>query len=384
MASAVWHYSRTGIWRFSRRDSTLVALAVLHAGILVVWPVAPVIALGVWWNSNTIAHNFIHRPFFRSARMNRVFSAALSVLLGIPQTLWRDRHLAHHAGVDWRLRVSRRLAIETALVVCLWVALAWSEPRFFLLAYLPGYFVGLALCAMQGHWEHAVGRPISHYGRIYNFLCFNDGYHAEHHAAPAIHWTELPEVSAAGAANSPWPALLRWIDVTRWLDVRPLEVLERLVLRSAWLQRFVLRTHRRAFRALLPRLQTVRSVTIVGGGLFPRTALILRKLLPAARLTIVDSDAENLEIARRFLDATVDYRSIEYDNRRYVPGEPRDCDLTVIPLCLDGDRVTIYSRPPSSAVLVHDWIWRRRGTGAVVSVALLKRINFVCQARKEK
>jgi len=372
MASVVWEYPRTGIWRFSRRDSTLVALAVLHATILVIWRVAPVLALGVWWNSNTIAHNFIHRPFFRSARANRVFSAALSVLLGIPQTLWRDRHLAHHAGVEWRLRVSRRLVIETALVLCLWTSLASLEPRFFLLVYLPGYLVGLALCAMQGHWEHSVGRPTSHYGRIYNFLCFNDGYHAEHHAAPAIHWTELASLREPGVATSPWPSLMRW------LDVRPLEALERLVLRSPWLQRFVLRTHRRAFETLLPQLQNIRSVIVIGGGLFPRTALILRELLPSAHLTIVDSDADNLETARGLLSGNIQLR-----HERYVPGESRDCDLTVIPLCLDGNRAAIYRGPPSRVVLVHDWIWRRRGTGVVISAALLKRLTLVYRVRTE-
>ncbi len=366
MASVAWYPPRTGIWRFSSRDASLVVMAVLHATILAMWPVAPLIAVGVWWNSNTIAHNFIHRPFFRSAGMNRMFSAALSVLLGIPQTLWRDRHLAHHKGLDWRLHVTRRLVTETALVVCLWAVLVSLEPRFFLLVYLPGYLCGLGLCALQGHWEHARGRPTSHYGRIYNFLCLNDGYHAEHHAAPAIHWTKLPDFSQPGAATSRWPPLLRW------LDVRPLETLECLVLRSAWLQRFVLGTHRRAFRALLPRFETIRSVTIVGGGLFPRTALILRELLPAARLTIVDSNSRNLEIARGLLGCNIEYR-----NERYVPDESWNCDLTVIPLCLDGDRAAIYSRPPSPTVLVHDWIWRRRGTGAVVSAVLLKRLNLI-------
>jgi hypothetical protein len=367
MASSVaWHYPRTGIWRFSRRDAGLVWLAVLHATVLAMWPVAPVIALGVWWDSNTIAHNFIHRPFFRSVSANCLFSAALSVLLGIPQTIWRDRHLAHHAGLGWRLRVSPRLVAETALVVCLWAALASLEPRFFLLVYLPGYLAGLGLCAAQGYWEHSAGRPTSHYGAIYNFLCFNDGYHAEHHASPAIHWTRLPSLTDAGAISSPWPPLMRC------LDVRPLEALERLVLRSLWLQRFVLRTHRRAIRALLPQLQTIRSVTIVGGGLFPRTALLLRELLPAAQLTIVDSDRRNLETARGFLDGNIEFR-----NERYVPGEARDCDLTVIPLCLNGERGAIYSRPSSPAVLVHDWIWQRRGRGVVVSVVLLKRLNLI-------
>ncbi len=368
MASVAWDYAKTGIWRFSRRDAILVALAGLHGVVLAAWPVAPLIAAGVWWNANTIAHNFIHRPFFRSKELNRAFSAALSVLLGIPQTLWRDRHLAHHAGVSWSLRVSRHLAVETALVVSLWSLLAARHPRFFLLTYLPGYLAGLGLCAMQGYCEHAVGQPTSHYGRVYNFFCFNDGYHAEHHADPAIHWTGLPDYIADGAATSRWPPLLRW------LDVPPLEALEHLVLLSPRLQRFVLRSHRRAFQRLLPQLNTIRRATIVGGGLFPRTALILRDLLPSAHLTIVDSNARNLETARMFLGETIEYRS-----ERCTHGAPFDCDLTVIPLCLDGDRSAFYRHPPSAAVLVHDWIWRRRGRGTIVSVLLLKRLNLVRQ-----
>ena len=148
-------------------------------------------------------------------------------------------------------------------MVCLWSTLAARNAHFFLLVYLPGYLAGLALCAMQGYWEHAPGRPTSHYGRTYNFLCFNDGYHAEHHADPAIHWTTLAQRVETGAATSQWPPLLRW------LEVRPLEALEHLVLRSPALQRFVLNRHRRAFRVFLPQLSGVRRATIVGGGLFP-------------------------------------------------------------------------------------------------------------------
>jgi Fatty acid desaturase len=370
MASVAWDYPRTGIWRFSRRDAILVTLAAVQGIVLVVWPMAPLIALGVWWNSNTIAHNFVHRPFFRSMAMNRAFSAILSVMLGVPQRLWRDRHLAHHAGVKWRLRVSRQLGVETALVIGLWSTLAALEPRFFLSAYLPGYLAGLGLCAMQGYWEHAVGRPTSHYGHIYNFLCFNDGYHAEHHADPTAHWTELPHRAEKGVAISQWPPLLRW------LDGSVLETLERVVLWSPWLQRLVLNSHRRAFRAFLPQIENVRSATIVGGGLFPRTALILRELLPATRLTIVDSNPRNLEKARVFLGAGIEYR-----NQSYSSCDSNECDLTVIPLCLTGDRAAIYRDPPSPSVLVHDWIWRRRGTGMIVSVVLLKRLNLICQRR---
>jgi fatty acid desaturase len=368
MASVAWDYSRTGIWRFSRRDGILVMLAAVHGLVLVLWPVAPLIAVGVWWNSNTIAHNFIHRPFFRSAAMNRAFSAILSIMLGVPQRLWRDRHLAHHADVKWRLRVSRQLIVETSLVVGLWATLAVLESRFFLFAYLPGYLAGLGSCAIQGYWEHAAGRPTSHYGRAYNFLCFNDGYHAEHHADPSVHWTELPRRIERDAVDSHWPPLLRW------LDGAMLETLESMVLWSPWLQRRVLDVHRRAFQAFLPELRDVRRATIVGGGLFPRTALILKELLPATQLAIVDSNPRNLETARKFLGATVEYR-----NECYEPRDSNDCELTVIPLCLRGDRATIYRHPPTPAVLVHDWIWRRRGTGVIVSLMLLKRLNLVCR-----
>ena len=100
-------------------------------------------------------------------------------------------------------RFATSLAIETALVLCLWSILAALNARFFLLAYLPGYLAGLALCALQGYWEHAAGRPTSHYGRVYNFLCFNDGYHAETPADPAIHWTALPIISKRALPTAP-------------------------------------------------------------------------------------------------------------------------------------------------------------------------------------
>src|SRR5579863_4977103 len=135
MASAVLGIDRSkGISRTARRDARFIALAGLHAIVLLIYPAIPIIAIGVWWNSNTIAHNFIHRPFFYTRSANRFFSAYLSVLLGIPQSLWRDRHLAHHAGVPWRLRASSQLAVESMLVLALWLALDATHPHFFLQA----------------------------------------------------------------------------------------------------------------------------------------------------------------------------------------------------------------------------------------------------------
>jgi fatty acid desaturase len=73
-------------------------LALAHAAVLVAWPSMPLIALGLWWNSNTIAHNAIHRPLFARPRTNRHFALLETGLLGFPFEVWRQRHLAHHAA----------------------------------------------------------------------------------------------------------------------------------------------------------------------------------------------------------------------------------------------------------------------------------------------
>ena len=182
--------TRAGVLRESW-DALLVILALGHGLLLLAVPGPLVVALGLWWNSNTIAHYFLHRPFFCRRSLNLLFALYLSVLLGVPQSLWRDRHLAHHAGVVPRLRWSRQLAVEMAAVLGLWAWLLGWHREFFLLAYLPGYAVGLVLCALHGHYEHARG-TVDHRGLLYNLLFFNDGYHVEHHARPGEHWTRLP------------------------------------------------------------------------------------------------------------------------------------------------------------------------------------------------
>jgi hypothetical protein len=356
----------------SSRDTLLLALAATHGLLLILAPVLPVVALGVWWNSNTVSHNFIHRPFFGARGANRAFSLYLSLLLGVPQALWKQRHLAHHAGVAWRLRLHRQLLLECAAVAALWGLLATLEPRFFVLVYAPGYAAGLALCALHGHFEHARGAT-SHYGWLYNRLCFNDGYHIEHHLDPGAHWSALPRRARAAGAVSRWPPPLRWIESLS------LVWLERLVLRSRRLQVFVLERHRRALRELLAELPPVGRVCIVGGGLFPRTALLLRELLPGARLTVVDASEENLRTAARFLRAGAERAGgeIEMVNRRYDPRLDDGADLLVVPLAYEGDKQEFYRRASGPAVLVHDWIWRRRGSGRLVSALLLKRLNRV-------
>jgi hypothetical protein len=371
MSAAYLTPARRGVLRHSRWDALPVALAALHGALLLVVPSAPVVALGLWWNSNTVAHYFLHRPFFRRRALNVAFALYLSVLLGVPQTLWRQRHLAHHAGRPWRLRLTPLLCVESALVLALWAALLALAPRFYLAAYLPGYVAGLGLCWLHGHYEHAGGGTISHRGALYNFLFLNDGYHVEHHTHPGEHWTRLPHHASLPARLSTWPAVLRWLE-TPWL-----ELLERGVLRWPRLQRFLLDRHERAFAALLPRLPPVRRVAVVGGGLWPRTVLVLRRLLPGARLVVIDRSAENLAAARPFLPADV-----EVVNDFYDPERMSDFDVVVIPLSLLGDREALYRDAPAPALFVHDWLWRRRGESVVVSWLLLKRLNLVTRCAR--
>jgi hypothetical protein len=369
------------VWE--KGDVLLILLAAGHAALVLSFPYAPVIALGLWWNSNTVAHYFLHRPFFRLRALNGAFSMFLSVLLGIPQTLWRERHLAHHAGKDWRFHLSLRLAAEMLLILGLWSFLLARHPRFFLVTYLPAYAAGLFLCWLHGYYEHARGTT-SHYGKIYNFLFLNDGYHIEHHAHPGEHWTRLPRWAASEASASRWPPILRWLEskkgpilpcrlsLTKRLPTACLENLERWVLHSPRLQRFVLKRHEAAFRRLLPSLTPIGEVAIVGGGLFPRTLLVLERLMPQARFTVIDQNAANIQEARTWVNSNA-----KFVQQTYAPRLVEGMDLVVIPLSFTGDREAIYRRPPAPAVVIHDWLWRRRGCSTIVSFLLLKRLNLV-------
>ena len=356
--------------RYSPRDALFVILAGMHGVLLLTVPSAPLIALALWWNANTISHNFIHLPFFRSQRVNALFSMLLSALLGLPQTLWRDRHVAHHTDRVWRFRWSSPMLLDAAAALAVWTVVALAGPAFFFTTWLPGWMGGMILCQVQGHFEHA-GGTVSHYGRLYNALFFNDGYHVEHHARPGLHWTALPQqLDTRGEVpvnTSRWPAVLRW------LETSPLDTLEQLVLRSTLLQRWIVDRHSRAFSAVLDTVPADARVTVIGGGIFPRTALVLRHSLPGARITIVDRSARNIATARPLVDDRVHFIHADFS-----PAHAMDTDILVVPLAFNGNRSLFYAGNVAPVVIVHDWVWRRRGNAsAIVSPLLLKRVNRV-------
>jgi len=131
-----------------------------------------------------------------------------------------DRHRAELAQIRYD-----RLA-QLAFVGLL-AAVSW---QWTLLCYLPAMAVALTLVNVQNYYRHFGAEPdsryansVSHYGRLYNRLSFNDGYHQEHHLRPATHWTRLPEVAAqyrqrldeAGRVVSPVPAVVGFLDTSR-------------------------------------------------------------------------------------------------------------------------------------------------------------------------
>lgn len=398
------------VFAHSPRDLGLVLLAPLCVALLAAsaalalrsgapglaaW--AACYALWVWWGSNTIAHNHLHNPVFRSRVANRGLALFLTAALCIPQSLWRDRHLAHHAGVAPRLRLGRRLLTELALVFVGFGLLAWLAPVLLVGALLPGLAAGLGLCALQGRHEHRLRTRdfpdgVSTYGRLHNAVWFNDGHHAEHHRWPRRHWSKLPASrldSAPVSARAPMLRIL--LDEPGRARGRVLAWLERLALRSPRVQRFLVQTHARALASLLPRASATppKHVLIVGGGLFPRSALALADLLPHATLELLDADPTHLADARAhlaergFVEPRVLFRHGVWQPGGAAAPDSARPDLIVVPLAFEGDRDALF-RPGRVPLLVHAFPWDRQARGLpaepISKLLLGKRLVAVASA----
>jgi fatty acid desaturase len=71
----------------------------------------------------------------------------------------------------------------------------------FMLFFFPCYYLGHSLSYLNGYYLHYGGNPdlpiawgVSSYHKLYNWLWFNNGYHAEHHYRPKHHWTRMHEL----------------------------------------------------------------------------------------------------------------------------------------------------------------------------------------------
>jgi fatty acid desaturase len=215
------------------------------------WVLAPAFVAIAWsycWNMQCISHNFIHNAFFQNVWLNRAYSVLLSLDLGVPHVLYHHYHLNHHWGDsdavgpdgstrDWSsiyrygkdgqpeafwkyclvsffrveagpvLKTAYRnhhlpqVAVESLALGAMWIAMAVVNWRYFLLFYLPSYYLGWVLSYAEGYLEHYGCQPGNHYANsvssynwIYNVLWFNNGYHQEHHWDPKVHWTKMTEL----------------------------------------------------------------------------------------------------------------------------------------------------------------------------------------------
>ncbi|WP_430446403.1 MAG: fatty acid desaturase family protein [Pseudomonas piscis] len=212
----------------------------------IIIPAALLYAVSLSWSINSISHNQIHNAYFTPSWMNRAFDLLLSVTIGFSQTLYRDIHNRHHRGnsdlpdangktVDplsiylhgkngqpdnpWaytflsffrddpkeiyqqmqrkRPDDARWVKVEIAVTVAFYLALALFDWHA-VLVLLPFWYLGQSLSSLNGYYEHLGGNPdlpiawgVSSYSPLYNLIWMNNGYHAEHHYRPKMHWTKV-------------------------------------------------------------------------------------------------------------------------------------------------------------------------------------------------
>jgi fatty acid desaturase len=253
------------IFKTSAWDAVPALLAVIQLALAMVlfaaWPALSwparigwtlAYAFSVGWNLNSIAHNFIHNPFFKADALNRLMSLVISLALLSPQTMYRFVHLKHHAGNgdlpnergvtldplsiyqhgadgkaepmlsyvfleffrgDAPFEIARRIGekrpkeaaqarFEFWAVIALYGALlaigVFTNRWAFVPAMVVASYLGQCVSNLNGYYEHLGGNPdkpiawgVSTYGRLYNWVFLYNGYHAEHHYRPKVHWTKM-------------------------------------------------------------------------------------------------------------------------------------------------------------------------------------------------
>jgi fatty acid desaturase len=118
--------------------------------------------------------------------------------VGSDETLLRELAARAEPRRSHELRQIQRDRIANFLGLALLSLISW---KWTLTCYVPALFIAVMLMNFQNYFEHYGATPgerfanaVSYYGRLYNLLAFNDGYHQEHHLCPKAHWTRLPGV----------------------------------------------------------------------------------------------------------------------------------------------------------------------------------------------
>jgi fatty acid desaturase len=218
-----------------------------HAPLWVMLILGFIYSLMVNANINGIGHNFIHNPFFRSKFLNRAFGITQSIACCFSQTMYDAVHMQHHKGnsdrqdengdtVDWLSiyrhshddeaespwryvflsffrddvgAIRRELRkrgngdvfwgnVELAAFATTLLIMFFFNWRYVIFFMVPFWYLGHCFSYLNGYYRHYGANPdkpiawgVSSYGKIYNWLFFYNGYHAEHHFRPKVHWTKM-------------------------------------------------------------------------------------------------------------------------------------------------------------------------------------------------
>lgn len=295
------------IWRYSRRDSVPLSITLFQL-TLNIWLAAtwesrtlpqnllflPLCLFLFWYNGLVASHNFVHTPWFKSDRLNRLYPILNSINLGLPQAHYRHEHFVHHRYNNDRVnslgytqdptstfanghngehesvisycllglfrtdlmesfRLIRKQGEATQLncelASCMlslvgYCLLSW---QYLCLLYLPVFYLGWILEHVENYYEHfgcvpenRYANSTSYYGRLYNWLFCNEGYHQEHHLRPNVHWIERPktwqefqtELDRANHVILRFPPVLSILDHRRIAQYQSLKALPSILQRK--------------------------------------------------------------------------------------------------------------------------------------------------------
>jgi len=88
--------------------------------------------------------------------------------------------------------------LELAAAATTLLVLFFFNWRYVVFFFLPFFYLGHCFSYLNGYFRHYGADPdkpiawgVSSYGRLYNWIFFYNGYHAEHHFRPKVHWTKM-------------------------------------------------------------------------------------------------------------------------------------------------------------------------------------------------
>jgi fatty acid desaturase len=223
--------------------------------------VGSAVALLCWlsWINAVITHNVVHAPLWRSAALNRLTRAVLSLTYGFSVNEYVPGHnLSHHRFVQQRRDVMRTSKVRlrwnlpnialffpsvafdvmranaryvtyakqarprwyserNAQVVLTWatkialLALDWKKALLFVFLPHLGAVWGVTTVNYLWHDGADVDHPYNHsrnfVGKLFNWFHFNNGFHGMHHLQPGLHWSLLRERHAELIAPHIHPSL---------------------------------------------------------------------------------------------------------------------------------------------------------------------------------